>query len=146
MGKTEKAKEFMAERKSNCAQSVLRVFAESLELDEDIALSIAQGFGGGMHIDGTCGAVTGAYMALGLAYKTSKDNPRSMMEIVNALQSEFNRWFLNKHGSLSCSGLLGYNLADPIQLTKAREAGLFTSKCPVFVGDATAIVEELLKK
>jgi len=145
MDKVKKAKEYMAERKSNCAQSVFRVFSEEMGLDENLGLSVAQGFGGGMHINGTCGAVTGAYMALGMAHKASKENPRQAMEKVNALQAEFNRKFHELHGSLSCTGLLGCDLSTKEGMVAARDKGVFVSQCPVFVSDAVKIVEELLK-
>ena len=54
----------------NCAQSVLVCFANELNLDELTALKIASGFGGGMARAETCGAVTGAYMVLGLKAQT----------------------------------------------------------------------------
>lgn len=33
---------------NNCAQSVLSTFAEKYDIDNDVALSIASGFGAGM--------------------------------------------------------------------------------------------------
>jgi C_GCAxxG_C_C family probable redox protein len=146
MDRVKEAHENMASRKANCAQSVLTAFSEDFGLNKDTAYSIAQGFGGGMHINSTCGAVTGAYMALGLANPVSKDNPRQSMEKTSALINEFNRKFKELHGSLNCTGLLGYDLSIPEQATKAREAGLFATKCPVFVEDAAKIVDSLLKQ
>ena len=146
MDRIKAAQETMAARKANCAQSVLTAFSEDFGLKQDMAYNIAQGFGGGMHINGTCGAVTGAYMVLGLANPVSQDNPRRNMDKVVALEAEFNRKFKDLHGALNCTELLGYDLSIPEQLTKAREKGLFTDKCPVFVGDAAQIVEDLLKQ
>ena len=51
----------------NCAQAVLRCFAEQYGLDADTALRLATGFGVGMGRGGACGAVSGAVMVLGLA-------------------------------------------------------------------------------
>ncbi|MGA2258902.1 MAG: C-GCAxxG-C-C family protein [Thermoguttaceae bacterium] len=51
----------------NCSQAVLSAYAGQLGLDEETAAKIASGFGGGMgRMADTCGAVTGAYMVLGL--------------------------------------------------------------------------------
>jgi C_GCAxxG_C_C family probable redox protein len=144
--KAKKAKEYMAERKSNCAQSVFRVFSEELGLDENTALSVAQGFGGGMgHTSSVCGAVTGAYMALGLANKSSKENARQNIDKTYDLMAEFNRKFKALHGSTNCTELLGYNISKPEEMAAAHEKGLFITKCPVFVEDAVRIVESLLK-
>jgi C_GCAxxG_C_C family probable redox protein len=146
MDKVKKAKEYMAERKSNCAQSVFRVFAEDLGLDENQALMISQGFGGGMgHTGQVCGAVTGAYMALGLGNPASKENPRQSVEKTYALVSEFERMFKNLHGSVNCSELLGYDLTKPEKMAEAREKGVFTTMCPGFVADAVKLAEDLLK-
>jgi C_GCAxxG_C_C family probable redox protein len=146
MDRAKQAHETMASRKANCAQSVLTAFSEDFGLKQDTAYSIAQGFGGGMHINSTCGAVTGAYMALGLANPVSQENPRQSMEKISALINEFNRKFKELHGGLNCTELLGYDLSKPEEATKARENGLFASKCPEFVGDAAKIVESLLKR
>ena len=52
----------------DCAQTVFSAFAEELDLDEETALKIAAGFGGGMHLGDMCGCVTGGLMVLGLKY------------------------------------------------------------------------------
>lgn len=48
----------------NCAQSVLAVFAEDYGMPLKLALKLASPFGGGMRMAATCGALTGALMAL----------------------------------------------------------------------------------
>ena len=52
----------------NCSQAVFGTFSEQVGLDCETACKVATGFGGGMRMGGTCGAVTGAFMALGLKY------------------------------------------------------------------------------
>lgn len=52
----------------NCPQAMLTVFGESYGLDSEMAEKLGRLFGGGMgHMAGTCGAVTGAVLVLGLA-------------------------------------------------------------------------------
>jgi C_GCAxxG_C_C family probable redox protein len=143
--KVKKALETMASRKMNCAQTVFTSFCEEFGIERRLALQIAQGFGGGMHIDGVCGAVTGAYMALGLAHKISPKNPRASVEKTNALLKEFSKKFKTLHGSLTCTGLIGYNLSNQEESAKARKKDVFNTKCPVYVRDAVKIVESLLK-
>lgn len=146
MDRAQQARQYMAERKSNCSQCVFRVFAEGLGLDENKALMISQGFGGGMgHTGSVCGAVTGAYMALGLANPASKENPRQSVDKTYGLIAEFERRFKKLHGTVNCSELLGYDLTKPEKVAEAREKGVFTTKCPVFVADAVKLAEELLK-
>lgn len=52
----------------NCTECVLRTFMDIYETDvPDEVLCMATGFGGGLgHTKNTCGAITGAVMALGL--------------------------------------------------------------------------------
>lgn len=51
----------------NCAQAVLTAYADDLSFDNNLALSVSCGFGGGMgRLQQTCGAVTGSFMVLGI--------------------------------------------------------------------------------
>ena len=56
----------------NCSQVVLNTYANELGLNKEQALKIATPFGGGMAKQQyVCGAVTGAYMVLGLKFGKS---------------------------------------------------------------------------
>jgi C_GCAxxG_C_C family probable redox protein len=146
MSRAKNAFDSMASRKANCAQSTFCAFSEDLGISKKAALSVSQGFGGGMgHNGSVCGAVTGAYMALGMASPASEENPRQNIEKTYALMDEFNKKFKAKHGSLNCTDLTGYDLGKPEEMIKARDSGVFLKKCPVFVRDAVEIVEGLLK-
>jgi C_GCAxxG_C_C family probable redox protein len=146
MDKAEKAHELLATGTTNCAQAVLVSFAEDYGLDKNLALRLAQGFGGGMHHSGgTCGAVTAAYMVLGLSQKISNDKPREKLEANYALMAEFNRRFKALHGSLSCTELCGYDLSLPEKAAEARDKKVFATVCAGIVRDAVKILEDLLK-
>jgi len=146
MDKAQKAFENMFSRKTNCAQAVFSALSKEYGLKEDQALAIAQAFGSGMRVNSICGAVTGAYMVLGLAKPPSKENPRQNMDKTNALAAEFNRRFKELYGSVNCTDLLGYNLTNPEETAEARGKGFFVTKCPEFVRDSVKIVESLLKE
>lgn len=145
--RADKAREMMVARKTNCSQAVLSAFCEEYGLERDQALQLAQGFGGGMgHTGRTCGAVSGAYMVLGLAQKITSGDPRENINKTYALMAEFDKKFKLLHGSLNCTALTGYNLSKPEKLAEARDKKVFTTKCPDFVRDAVTIVASLLKK
>jgi hypothetical protein len=59
----------------NCSQSVLTAFCNEFGLQDEPGFRIACAFGGGMgRMAKTCGAVTGAFMVIGLKYgQTQKD-------------------------------------------------------------------------
>lgn len=58
-----------------CSQAVLLAFAGRFKLDERIAKLVSSAFGGGMgRLRQTCGAVTGGFMVIGLAYGNEQPN------------------------------------------------------------------------
>lgn len=143
--RAKEAYEKMSNRKANCAQAIFSAFCKEYGLSENLALSLAQGLGGGMaHTGRTCGAVSGAYLALGLAQKTTVEKPRENIEKTYELMAEFDRKFKALHGSLNCTELTGYNLSIPEESAKAREMNVFTTVCPVLVRDSVKILESLL--
>jgi C_GCAxxG_C_C family probable redox protein len=129
----------------SCSQAVLAAFSRSLGMDRETALKIAQPFGGGMAQRGeTCGAVTGAYMALGLKHGRTRAEDVHARDKTYALMREFIERFTAAHGSLQCRDLLGFRLDDPDEHARAEEAGLFRDLCPCLVSSAVEIVEDLL--
>lgn len=130
----------------NCSQSVLSAFAPQYNLDGEMALRVAGGFGGGMGSMGeTCGAVTGAFMVIGLQYgKTKIDDKISKGKTYQVVQ-EFSQIFKQRYGSIKCKELLGCDLSTEEGVKIAREKGLFKTFCPRLVEDAVDILEDLLK-
>jgi C_GCAxxG_C_C family probable redox protein len=130
-----------------CAASVFAAFSEELGLDRATARKIACGFGGGISRSGNiCGAVSGALMVIGLKYGKAEKGDDEATKKTRALVREFMKRFAARHGSVNCTELLGYNLNDPEEYEKARSRGIFRTKCPVLVGDAAGVLEELLRE
>jgi C_GCAxxG_C_C family probable redox protein len=133
------------EEGSNCSQAVISVYAEELGLSQKMALKIAQGFGGGMgRMAQTCGAVTGAFIVLGLKYGNADIHDKETKERVYGLIREFARRFENRNSSIVCRELLGCDISKPEGTANAKENGLFASVCPKLVGDAAEILEEMM--
>jgi len=144
MKRSELAMASMTSGKTNCAQSVLYAFCEEMGLQPDLALKLSLGFGGGMaHTGQICGAVSAAYMVLGLIQDFNPDNPKQNRDKVGALIHEFNSRFVTLHGSTNCSKLLGYNLKNPEALAIVREKNLTVQLCPRFVYDSVEILEAM---
>ena len=127
--------------KFNCAQTVFSLFAPELGIDEKTALKIASGFGGGMACAETCGAVTGAYMVIGLKHGHATSNPDEKAKTKLLIQ-QFNEKFKLKHGSLICKKLTGFDISTPEGNIAASEADVFNTKCPVFIKTACNILED----
>ena len=134
------------ERGANCAQAVLGAFSQKLGLEGESAMRVATGFGGGMgRLAGTCGAVTGAFMALGLARGMRKPEEAEAKETTYGLVREFARRFTERSGALACRDLLGEDIGTPQGLKAAREKKLFSTRCAGYIRDAVGIVEDMLK-
>lgn len=126
----------------NCAQSVLLSYANELNLDEMTALKISAGFGGGMAMAETCGAVTGAYMVLGLKAQSEGKTIQDIKTETKVAVKKFNELFLAKHGSLKCKKLLGVDISTPEGSVEANEKNLFNTVCSQLVGSAAEILEK----
>jgi C_GCAxxG_C_C family probable redox protein len=146
MDRANDAHALMSAGRMNCAQAVLIAYCEQFGLERSLALKLAQGFGGGMgRMGGTCGAVTGAYMVLGLAQKMWDDNPRQSLDRTYELVREFNQRFKALHGSVICKELVSCDLSTSEGLAEARNKKIFTTVCPDFVSDSVKILEAMIQ-
>ena len=128
-----------------CSAAVFSAYSADLGLDPDTARKIACGFGAGISQTGNiCGAVSGAIMVIGLKFGKAEAGDEAATAKTRALTRQFIRSFEEKHGSINCTTLLGYDLIDPEAYEAAKKSGIFTGKCPVLVRDAAAILENLL--
>jgi C_GCAxxG_C_C family probable redox protein len=129
----------------NCAQSVLAAYGPRLGLDEDTCLKVACSFGAGMgRMQHDCGAVTGAFMALGLRYgKGSGDGEEKKSRTYDFVR-EFARRFEEMHGSINCLALLECDITTESGHLRAKELGLFQSRCEAYVRDASRILDGML--
>lgn len=125
----------------NCAQTVFSLHANDLGLKEETALKIASGFGGGMACAETCGAVTGAYMVIGMKHGHSSSNPEAKANTKLKIQ-QFNEKFKTVHGSLICKELTGHDISTAEGAAAASKEGVFGSKCPHFIKTACNILEK----
>jgi C_GCAxxG_C_C family probable redox protein len=129
----------------NCAQAVLCAAAPSLGLDREIALRTAGGFGGGMgRLGEVCGAVTGAFMAIGVVHGKCREGDNEARERTYALVNELAGRFKERHGSLLCRELIGCDLATAEGRRLAAERSVHASVCPALVGSAAELLGELL--
>lgn len=129
----------------SCSQAFFSTFSESLGLSRRQALKIAQSFGGGMaHMGLTCGAVTGAFMVIGLKYGRTEAEDEEAKNKTYALVLEFVQKFKALHSSTACRELLGYDLSSEKEYQQVVEKNLFKTICPQFVRSAAEILETLL--
>ena len=121
----------------SCSQAILSTYGQ---IDRATALKISAPFGGGMARMGeTCGAVTGAFMVIGLKFaedKKSKDNVYSQV-------NEFVSRFKARNKSIVCRELLGCELNTPEGQKHFKDNNLLATRCTKLVRDAAEILEQL---
>ena len=131
-----------------CAQAVLAAYSGEFGLEEGLALKLATGFGSGMgRMCEVCGALTGAFMVIGLKYgKEKTDGTRygTETETTYRLVADLGSKFKEKNGSIYCRELIGHNLMDPAERAKVVEMGLFKTTCRKCILDAVELLEETL--
>ncbi|MFA6350566.1 MAG: C-GCAxxG-C-C family protein [Candidatus Omnitrophota bacterium] len=125
----------------SCSQAILSTYGQELGIDKATAFKISAPFGGGMARMGeTCGAVTGAFMAIGLKHAVSKDEKEKLYSLINKFVGKFK----SKNGSILCKELLGHNIGTPEGMKAVKDKGLIDTLCPKLVKDAAEILEEIL--
>jgi len=128
-----------------CSQAVFSAFAPDYGLNRDIALKVSAGFGAGMgRMAHTCGAVTGAFMVLGLKYGATSGD-REAKEKTYRLVREFTELFKAKNGALGCKELLGCDISTPGGFEAMKSQGLHAKVCSKAVHDACEILDAMLQ-
>lgn len=127
-----------------CSQAILSTYGPRFGLDRETALKLATGFCGGMgRMAGMCGAVTAAFMVLGLKDGQSEVGDKESKQKTTMLVREFARQFKARHGTTLCRELLGCDISTDEGFQKAKDQGLLKA-CPKFVEDAATILDGML--
>ncbi len=130
----------------DCSAAVLKRLSDDIGLTEDQCAKLASCFGVGMMQGTVCGAVSGAFIAIGYIYGNTEPNDFSQKGLCMSKRDEFIAKFKEKHGDIMCPALLkGLDLRNPEDMKKAQERNVLATDCPVFCKDAIEIVRELLK-
>jgi C_GCAxxG_C_C family probable redox protein len=129
----------------SCSQAVLAAYAEGLGLPRDLALRVAQPFGGGIAKSGDwCGAVTGAFLVIGLKHGRVRADDTAAKDKTYALVQDFVRLFREKHGTARCNELLGCDIGTPEGQKVIDEKKLHRTVCEGLIRDAADILDRIL--
>ena len=132
------------EKGFNCSQAVLSSYSKQFDLNCEKAYKVATGFGGGMRMGDICGAVTGAYMVLGLKYGNVTAEDQEEKAKTYEKVEEYTKRFKARNDSVICKDLLGCDVGTAQGRKEAQDKGLYTSICPRLVQDAAEILEQVL--
>ena len=100
----ETRKEIAAEKKRcgshNCTQAVVCTYYDYTGMDEETLKNVGNAFAAGMgNMEGTCGALVGAGMVLGLTTKDKAKSVKAMRQIMTQFQQ--------RNGATQCKLLKG---------------------------------------
>ena len=126
----ETRKHLAAEKKRcgshNCAQAIVCTYADQIGLDDETARNIGNAFAAGMgNMEGTCGALVGAGLVLGM---TTKDKAKSMKAMRQVMTQ-----FQQRNGATQCRLLKGVGTKEMLR------------ECPDCVADAAEFLETQLE-
>ncbi len=115
----------------NCAEKILNAANEAYQLKlSPEALKMAAGFGGGVAIEGLCGALAGGVMVLGRLFVTK--NAHESDRIKRLTQELLNR-YREAMGSIDCAPLKAAHRNDVV-------------KCDPVILKAAAILDEIVQR
>ena len=138
---TETLADQLMEEGFHCSQCVFPYAAQRLGMDSSLARRLSAGLGGGCFRGDSCGAVTGAVMALGMVYGFDTPGDDTVDELLVAKVREFEDRFEKEHGAFLCRQLLGgFDMAN-----REAEAPEGTyDNCARYCATACRILDEMI--
>lgn len=126
----------------SCSQAVLAAYSERYGLEENLALALGAGFGSGMgNLGETCGAVTGAFMVVGLHCGGNASGKKKSGQMIRDFAEQFKG---RNNGTMLCRELLGCDPGTREGQREARDLKLYKKRCPKFVRDAVEILNQVI--
>jgi C_GCAxxG_C_C family probable redox protein len=144
------------ERKcTGCAQSVVAGLLDAVGIEDagEGVFKAASGLADGIGLtgDGSCGALTGSCMVIGLLFGRERKDHGDMMKPMKSylMCKELHGDFVERYGSCRCfdiqEKLMGrtYNMYDPKELQEAFKSGMM-DHCSKVVGGAARKAAEMI--
>ena len=131
-------------RNFNCSQAVFSAFAPELGFDEETALRLSAGFGGGARRGELCGAVAGALMVLGMKYGHCHEGDADEKAKSNSIAADFMKRFIDANGTVVCRELLKQKPTKPVDPALIKDRPASHAICPELVRCAAEIVDEMI--
>lgn len=126
----------------NCAEATLKAVCEALGLEHDRVPAAATAFGGGIARRGyTCGAVSGAAVAVGLM--TGRMSARDARDPSYSTMGRFVDEFVEKFGTVMCKDISGVDFLTEEGQRKYKEYAHSEKCCPAVRFAASRICELL---
>ncbi|MCQ2471549.1 MAG: C-GCAxxG-C-C family protein [Clostridia bacterium] len=130
----------------NCSQSVFAAFADIFGIDNETALKISAGLGGGCGRQRElCGAVSGAVLAIGMKYGTTDGEDAEGKKLCYEKVREFSDEFRKTNSSIVCRELLGLDRKEESATPEKRTDSYYKKRpCVQLVIDSAEALEKIL--
>lgn len=141
-------------RLGSCPQGVLAALKETLDVGDDMVFKASQGLAGGTALssEGTCGALAGGMIAIGLlvgrTYQEFSEGQKKRL-VFKYTRQLYDR-FVKEYGSPLCCGVQkkifgrNYNLLDKDEYAAFEKAGAHVDKCTSVAGNAARWTAEII--
>ncbi len=140
---------------TGCAQSTVAALLEILEINNEDVFKASSGMadGIGLSSDGSCGALTGGAMVMGLLFGRDASNFKDPLAAIKSydLAKELHEYFISEYGTCRCADiqkrLMGrsFDLRNPDDMNSAFEQGM-SDHCSGVVGKAAGKALEIIAK
>ena len=129
----------------NCAQSVVTAYADRLNFDPDLAAGLSCGFGGGMgRLQQTCGALTGAFMVLGIHNSRLFSDRAELKNRTYTQVREINEKFAQSQGATDCRSLLGCDLQTDEGMQFHKDTNQSKMICEKCIAASIELLDEIV--
>ena len=131
----------------NCAQAVFAAFCDEFDMDEETALKVSAGLGGGVgRLREVCGTVTGASMVAGMLYGATDGSDHEKKALTYQKVQQIVDEFKKLNPSIVCRELLGLSPTASTPPTPEHRTDEFYKKrpCAQLVEDSAKAVDKIL--
>ncbi len=129
----------------NCSESMLKAYLDVYKKDPKLGAA-ASGFGGGIGGKGiTCGAVSGAVIAIGLDYNRQDSEDKELYGKVRENSRELIEQFAQINGSSNCKDLQPYDLSTMAGREKLHDDPEVMVKCKSYLTSAATLLAKAIR-
>lgn len=117
----------------NCSQAVFAAYADLFGFDEDTALKVSAGLGGGVgRSREVCGTVSAAAMLIGMKYGATDGDDTEGKKLCYYKVQEFIAEFKKVNPSIVCRELLGLSRVKTLSRNPMSVTNTITKNAPAF--------------
>ena len=127
---------------ATCTQAVLTAFCEEYGLSTELAMKLGSSAGGGFKCSDVCGAASGGALVVGLRCGHTVPSDKVGKDFCTAKTREYMHAFRDRHGHITCLGLLGSDINTPEGRAAAMSKNLLTTYCADLVADVVKYLED----